>query len=197
MQSRNTFLALAAASFLGASSFTQAAPPQPSNKYDGSYFVTQVEIATFGCQNDATDLPINDGDPAPEDLAGFISNSYSHHVAEQRSSISQRSAIFTAESSGGVLFIPPVVLNQVEIRMDGTADNSVRDPDEPFELTIAPDGSILPPPGAEELTSFGGQFSADGALFQVLLTGVFDEGECQDSFSIQLLGTSKDLKGNQ
>lgn len=194
MKPKTTLAAfVAAATLLGASSVTQAAPPQPSNKYDGSYFVTQVEIATLGCQTDATDIPQNVGDPYdPQDGTNF----FAHHDAEQRSAISQRSAIFTAESSGGVLFIPPVVLNQVEIRMDGTADNSVRDPDEPFELTIAPDGSILPPDGSEELTSFGGQFSADGGLFQVLLTGVFPEDGCQDSFSIQLLGTSKDIKGN-
>lgn len=181
-----TAVLFSAIAFLGASSLSFAQQSKPSNKYDGMYYVTQVEFAIFGCQNDTTDITGDEADPY-----GGPANFFAHHQAEQDSGFSQRTGAFEAESSGGVISFPSIALEQVELRMDGTPDTSTRPLDDPFDAVIDATGRITIPVAVENGIKVDGQFSADGSLFNILAVGISpEEGDCQDSFSLQILGIS-------
>jgi hypothetical protein len=143
--------------------------------YTGTYAVTLVETALFGCRI------ANAPPPAPNYFPPYF-------APLTASSVSVRSASFDAEADGSVLSIPDFDMLTQELKLNGfyMADAYIEDG---ADLTIGGDGSFSADLDDAQLN---GQFSDDGSLFTALVVGNAPvTGGCKDVWTVNVTGVRK------
>jgi hypothetical protein len=140
--------------------------------YAGTYGVTLVETALFGC---------GVGNPPPTGpLLPYL-------MPQANSSVAVRSSTFEAASDGSTLTVPDFTLLTHELRLSGRYQTETPI-EEGAALIIGGDGSLHADFGDAVLT---GQFSSDGSLFTALVQGRSPEGSCVDAWTVNLTGVKK------
>ncbi len=145
--------------------------------YTGTFAVTLVETAFFGC---GVGLP-----PSPPALIP------AYIVPQSISSVSTRSSSFDAEADGSVLLLPEFELFTQEMRLSGKYLTNT-EVEGPIELVIGGDGSLsanLPN------TEVSGHIASDGSMLSLVATGhevvPTPGGTCTDVYTVNLTGVRK------
>lgn len=147
------------------------------DSFAGTYSVTLIENSAFGCGMTIDPASVL-GTPAG---LGYFQN-------QAISSSISRSAFFDASSDGSILSIPDYTLLSQELRLSGSYEEDLRIEGD-FDVAIGIDGSLFFDPGSE--SQFYGQMASDGSAFTILARGHFLEDDCDDTYTVMLVGMRK------